>query len=188
MLIAVVSGVWLLSYRRNKWPQVTPSPAAGQGEVTTVNQSKIFKPDQGGAEIAESESTPSSLPALRNRSRQAVPLSFVLTPGVTRSAGEIEQLRIPSKAQSIELRLVVDSTADYGSYEASIRRVGESDGWHPKVEAPTATGPGKPTVFKLKLSAKRLVNGQYLLTLTGIVNPDRSEPIADYAFAVVLMR
>ena len=119
------------------------------------------------------------------RDQSDIPLDGVnvtistLSPGTTRGGGG-NTVRVPRNASVIRLRLGLDTTPSHENYNAVIETVGGRPVWHRDSFNPFTTGSDI-----LRIPAKDLPAGDYILLLTG-KHPDGTfERVAEYSFRVV---
>jgi hypothetical protein len=201
LLVAVCGGVWF--FVRQKRPQVNPGQALSeqkspvpQPPVTVEERPTEAHPTDGEATKVEPSAerrAPDTerRPAAKTRPEQHAVASFVLTPGLDRSAGEGNTVAIRRGVRTVKLQLSVDANVGYESYGASLRRVGGSEIWSHRVQSRrpgvSSTG-GRVNSITLRLPAGLLSGGDYLLTLTGKTSSGEEEVAGDYPFTVTRTR
>ena len=135
---------------------------------------------------------------LATRDPQVVPttagaefMSFLLTAGGVRGAGDAKRLTLTRETRrvSLQVRLRKDNTLvgsteanGYVSYVASIKTVSGTPIWNQSGLRAQSLGSGKFVI--VPISAALLSAEDYILTLNGVTASGSSEPVADYFFSV----
>jgi len=112
---------------------------------------------------------------------EAIP-AFILSPGLIRSTNEPEKLIVPRRARRINLQMDLGGDDQYGSFRAELRTARGNLVWSRNITGSQSTPLGK--VVSLKLPAALLPNGEYELTLKGIVSRGQLKDIGYYYFSV----
>lgn len=110
-------------------------------------------------------------------------LSLALTPGLTRSSGELRQLVLTKEVNRVRLQLYL-KTDEYPSYRAEIRTVEGIEIWTQEGLRVGPADTGKAVV--LELPAKILADGDYEIALQGLSPSGVLEEVADYYFRVTV--
>jgi hypothetical protein len=117
------------------------------------------------------------------KSQPAPMLAFSLEPGILRDSGEPKRLIIPGTEKSIQLELIVASTADYKNYAVTIKTVEGNEMWSKAGLQPQQLEWGK--TFVLNVPTIALPLNDYILTLKGISANGAFEVIHSYFFGVL---
>ncbi len=112
--------------------------------------------------------------------QKRVVFSFFLTPGRTRSAGELSRIRVPSMVDDVQLRLERKNADHHDGYRTAIRTAEGDEVWSDTLPAPSADG-----TLTAHVPAAALRTGDYELTLTGLAKDARSDDLATYDFTVI---
>jgi hypothetical protein len=109
--------------------------------------------------------------------------TLVLTAGATRGAesGPPATLHLTARTEQVSLRLNL-SEADYRSYGAVLRRAGGGEVFSWRRVAARAAKSGK--TITLAVPAKRLTEGDYILTLRGMLDAGEAEDVSVSLFRV----
>lgn len=108
-------------------------------------------------------------------------VAVTLTPGTTRSEGEIQRISIPPGTGTVELRLSL-TKSDYIRYRAVVLGEARSPVWTgDNLQAETASG----SVFvEVKVPAQSLPPGDYQVKLSGQLTDGAFEDLPSYRFKV----
>ena len=157
LIIAFVAGlVWLMDIR-NKRAEETNRRAAIERELADLN-----------APSGVGKVTPQAF-------------SLVLPPGSVRSVGPENEFRARTDIRVVELQLLWTQKEQYPSYQAVLRRVGDSERLTiPNLHVQETAG---GTAVPLKLPAHILTRGLYQITLSG-VGSDAPGQAEEYSFTV----
>ncbi len=110
-------------------------------------------------------------------------VTFVLTPGLVRgSSGGGNELPIPPKAEQAQLRLPLEQ-GEYRTYAAVLQTPDGDKVWSGRGLKARAANAGRSVV--INLPAKLLVNGYYVLTLSGETAEGTVEEVSEYSFSVL---
>lgn len=163
------------------------SPSSEMGQVSTSNRAGSDKPSEQARRAYNQEAPQSSKSERAGKSQERrVVASFILSPGLTRSASDTNRIEIPRNADLVELKLSIDSTASYQTYRASLQRVGGGDIWSQNTRKKGSKKGSKAVrSVTVKVPAKLLMKGDYLLTMTGTTLSGESEVVGDYAFTIL---
>lgn len=158
LIIAFVVGlVWLMNIR-NKRAQETDRRVAIERELADLNAASSVR-----------EVTPQTV-------------SLVLPPVSVRSVGPQTDFRARTDIRVVELQLLWTQKAQYSSYQAVLRRVGDSQQLNiPNLHVQKTAG---GTVVPLKLPAHILMRGLYQITLKGMGSNDAPGQVEEYSFTV----
>jgi hypothetical protein len=158
LVIAFVVGlVWLMDIR-NKREQETNRRVAIERELADLNA-----PANVGAVMPQT-------------------VSLVLAPVSARSVGPQTDLRARTDIRVLELQLLWTQREQYSSYQAVLRRVGDSRQLTlPNLHVQKTTG---GTAVPLKLPAHILTRGLYQITLNGIGSSGAPGQAEEYSFTV----
>jgi hypothetical protein len=181
-LFMVIGGVWLFREstrsRREQAQIQPPSEATPRGQ-----QNAPFKSAAEQRVQNEPPATPS--PANRLEGRQTPPplvASLLLLPGTSRGSEGHPQLSIAPATSTVQLRVVLESGDEYKTYGLQLRTVSGK-----VVRSQTGltahAGPVGRAV-RLTLPASLFITGDYELTLNGINEQQRAEPLGYYYFSV----
>jgi len=158
LIIAFVVGlVWLMDIR-NKRAQETNRRAAIEREIADLN-------------------APSSV-------REVTPqtVSLVLAPVSVRSVGPQNELQARTDIRVVELQLLWTQKEQYSSYQAVLRRVGDSQQLTiPNLHVQKTAG---GTAVPLKLPTRILTRGLYQITLNGVGSSGAPGQAEEYSFTV----
>ena len=116
--------------------------------------------------------------------REAPPAmtSLDLRPVSVRSVEPQAELEIPTGIRTVELQLPWIQNERYPSYQAEVRRVGDSESFKiPNLQADT-TG---RYVIRLRLPTGMLMTGHYQINLTGVDSTGSASSSEEYSFVVV---
>lgn len=196
LVLAVFAGVSVfIENRRLRAPLDQAQVEKSQDRQQRVPEQESTTPEARNNQVAQ-ETQPEKPPSetskpkpSRNTRSVSVPViaTFVLTPGLTRDASGVNQLVIPHSARFIQLQLSVDSSENYKIYHATLQRVGGAVIWNKTIKNKQLGRASKPATFKsitLRLPAKLLSNGEYLLTVSGRTAAGEPEIAGDYPFTV----
>jgi hypothetical protein len=158
LIIAFVVGlVWLMDIR-NKRVQETNRRAAIERDLAELN-------------------APSSVGEVRPQT-----FSMLLPPVSGRSAGSQADLQARTDIRVLELQLLWTQKDQYSSYQAVLRRVGDSQQLTiPNLHVQKTAG---GTAVPLKLPAHILTRGLYQITLNGIGSSGAPGQTEEYSFTV----
>jgi hypothetical protein len=175
-MIAIVGGVWLL----REFNQSRRERAQIQPQATPANP--VAKPTE---ERAQNEPQPA--PSQNNRPEgrqipQQVVASLFLLPGTSRGAESHPHLDITPATSTAQLRVVIESGDEYKTYALELRTI-SGKVVRSQSGLPARPGPGGRAVV-LTLPANLLTTGDYELTLNGINEQRRAEPLSYYYFSV----
>ncbi|HKU75808.1 MAG TPA: hypothetical protein VJR02_18000 [Pyrinomonadaceae bacterium] len=185
-VIAFGLGWWVLRNRGNEEYNRHRQRTVSQNEEPPSSTANLAAPDSATItdeqpvrsakekSVSNSKSTPERKPTDR-----PVVASFILTPGLTRTAGDPNQIEIPDNAQMVEFRLSIDSNVNYKSYAASLQRIGIGEVWRRALPRMRVIN-----TITLRMPRNLLIAGEYLLTLSGQARNGQPETVGDYAFTV----
>lgn len=180
-LIAIILGFWFLRHFRNQEPEraKTEVPAATSPAPQTPTPAK--QPEQHAQNAASP--TPVHSPAVvEHPAAQPVIASILLLPGTARSADTAENLVIAPATSTAQLRVVVAKGDEYQSYALELRT---ANGKLVRSQSGLSAHAGRSgRIVALTLPATLLARGNYELTLNGINDPKRPEPLGYYYFRV----
>ena len=108
--------------------------------------------------------------------------SFILTPGLSRDAGEAHRFTIPSEATEVRLQALFQA-ADYKSYHAELQTVGGRVVWSRRNLK--AVSRGSNLVAAVTVPARMLSNEDYILVLRGVTDAGTTSDVAEYSFRIV---
>jgi len=118
--------------------------------------------------------------SLRNGPPPAV--SLLLPPVSLRSAAPPAKLTGTTSVNYIELRLLVSQKEEYLTYQAVLRRVGNSEQY--AIHNLQAENKPDGHIVRLRIPAHLLTRGLYQVDLTGVGSGGKPEPTEEYTFAV----
>jgi len=122
----------------------------------------------------ENQSAPtSSLPVI---------FSFILSPGLSRDAGDARRLAIPPEATQIRLYAIFKADG-YQSYRAELQTVEGRVIWSQR--GLTATTRRQEKVVVVTLPARRLKDDDYILILKGVALAGELSDVSEYSFRVI---
>ncbi len=175
-LIVIVGGVWLV----REFNQSRREQARIQAQATPAKA--VAKPTE---ERAQNEPQPAPSQHDRPEGRQIPPpvvASLLLLPGTSRGAESHPHLTITPATSTAQLRVVLESGDEYKSYAVELRTI-SGKVVRSLTGLPAHPGPGGRAVV-LTLPANLLTTGDYELTLNGINEQKRAEPLGYYYFSV----
>lgn len=108
--------------------------------------------------------------------------SMTLPPVALRSVKSPSELRLQANYPVIELQLLWPLKEEYRSFGATLRRVG-SPNTFTVTELQLEKDSGR-NVVRLRLPARHLVAGLYLISLSGIASDGAAAPAEEYTFTV----
>ncbi len=111
------------------------------------------------------------------RPAQPTFLSFMLLPSQVRGSGNSQQLTVPGGTPQVRLQMKLESR-DYRSYEVKLREVDGGEIF--SRQALKSTG----SRISVKVPARRLTRGDYILTLSGVNPTGETAEINRYFFRV----
>lgn len=190
-LIFMFGGVWLLREIRQMRAQVElaqQSSAASQRERQELQRQvadQIARGDELAAQLEREQAERERLQKELDQPQSRTPafFSFILSPGLIRGADEPEKLVAPKSARQIRLQLDLNGADSYRSYRAEIRTARGNLVWSQDALPARSTSIGKSVFVTLPASA--LANGEYELTLRGVINQGKLEDIGYYYFNVI---
>jgi hypothetical protein len=180
VLLVVIGGVWLLKQRaqsqREQAQRQSPPPAA-----PSVQESAT--PKLNDEQRVRSEPQPAPSPAKQqDQPLHAVVASLLLMPGTSRGAESHSQLVIAPATKAAQLRVALENGDEYKTYAVELRT---SSGRlilnQAGLQAHAGHG-GRAVV--LTLPANILTTGDYEVTLNGINDQKRAEPLGYCYFSV----
>ena len=181
-LFMVIGGVWLFresTRSRGEQAQIQPPSEA------TPSVQENATPKSTAEQRAQNEPQATPSPANRLEGRQTPPpvvASLLLLPGTSRGADSHPHLTIAPATSTAQLRVVLESGDQYKTYDLELRTI--SGKVVRRQSGLTAHGgPGGRAVV-LTLPANLLITGDYELTLNGINEQQRAEPLGFYYFSV----
>ena len=119
--------------------------------------------------------------APEDNSLRSLPAAFFLSPGALRSSGKTTVVVVSSQRPTVRLDLGLD-TADYSSYQATIRSI-EGNDVFTRGDLPVRTrGAGK--VVQFTVPTARLANGFYSVELSGRSSTEPLQRVTTYQFRV----
>ncbi|HSP62454.1 MAG TPA: hypothetical protein VLQ90_05685 [Pyrinomonadaceae bacterium] len=175
-LIFIVGGVWLL----REFNQSRREQAQNQPQATPANA--VTKPTD---ERAQNEPQPAPSQKNTPEGRQIPPpvvASLLLLPGASRGAESRPHLTIAPGTITAQLRVVLETGDEYKTYAVELRTI-SGKVVRRLTELPAHPGPGGRVVV-LTLPANLLTTSDYELTLNGIDEQKRAEPLGYYYFSV----
>ncbi len=181
-LFVVIGGVWLFrESMRSRREQAQVQPPA---EATPPVQENAT-PKSTAEQRAQNEPPATTSPANRLEGRQTpqpVVASLLLLPGTSRGSEGHPHLTITPATSTAQLRVVLESGDEYKTYGLQLRTVSgkvvRSQGG-----LTAHAGPGGRALV-LTLPASLLTTSDYELTLNGINEQKRAEPLGYYYFSV----
>jgi len=192
VVMAMGVGLWLLVRARRPQTDVDQSTyqvptaesrskqAEAPGNTSSETQPVINKSRE---EIGQNSNQQAPRPYEPKRHgktlERPIVASFVLSPGVTRSSGDINRIEIPRIAGLVQLKLGIDSMTRYSTYQVSLQRSGGEEIWIKRIRNDRSKARRSIT---LKLPVTLLTTGEYLLTITGTTPSGESEVVGDYPF------
>jgi len=180
-LFILIGGVWLFreSMRsRREQAQIQPS------EATPLVQEN-GTPKSNAEQHAQNEPPATTSPANRLEGRQTPPpvvASLLLLPGTSRGSEGHPHLIIAPATSTAQLRVVLESGDQYKTYDLELRTI-SGKAVRRQGGLTAHGGPGGRAVV-LTLPANLLITGDYELTLNGINEQQRAEPLGFYYFSV----
>lgn len=151
-----------------------------QSRNTELNDSLDQEQDRSRRleqEVADLVKNRKTLPSLLPEQGPAPLLTVALDPGRSRSSGTMKEITVPSGKKWIELDLKMDPLT-YPRYRLKLRRVGGSEILNSTESSIEGRFPG------LSVSAELLMQGDYVLNLSGITETGKPEELDDYYFRV----
>jgi hypothetical protein len=131
------------------------------------------------ADAAASEaSLKRELLASRAAAAELPAVSFLLTPGLSRSSGGPARLRVPVEASAVLFHLVRPPGATPGDYVITVLAVGGIEVWS---QAAAFAGPN----ISVQMPSKFLPPGDYDLTLRRQTSGEQAPELARYSFRLV---
>ena len=183
-LFMVIGGVWLVrESTRSRREQAQIQPPI---EATPTPPAQENAPPESTAE-QRARNEPQPAPSQNNRSEgrqtpQPVVASLLLLPGTSRGAESHPHLTIAPATSTAQLRVVLESGDEYKTYALELRTI-SGKVVRSLTGLPAHPGPGGRAVV-LTLPANLLTTGDYELTLNGINEQKRPEPLGYYYFSV----
>lgn len=203
LLLAVALSVWMALQNRklrNQIPQPeaqkiqapTPPPRDLQEQLTAEQRRNAELADELRREQELRASVERDLEALKQqpqrssgppRTAMAAVVSFLLTPGASRSTGgEVKKITIPRGARAIRLQLDLAANS-YRSYRAVLKTVEGPKELFVRGMLRSRVGARGASVW-LSVPAKLLTRGDYQIQLSGETSTGRYENIDTYYFRV----
>ena len=108
--------------------------------------------------------------------------TLVLAPGIVRSSGPSKRVTISSETHLVELKLEL-ADHSYQSYRVVLQDQDFSEIWAVNKLEPERKGPNQLVV--VPLPAKGLLQGDYLLKLSGATKTGDFDPLGNYSFGVL---
>jgi anti-sigma factor RsiW len=174
-LVVIVGGVWLLREFHQSREQAQVQP-----QVTPANP--VAKSTEERAQNEPQPAPSQNNPPKGRQLPQPVVASLLLLPGTSRGAESHPQLTIAPAASTSRLRVVIESGDEYKTYAVELRTI-SGKMVRNLTGLPAHPGSGGRAVV-LTLPAKLLTTGEYELTLNGINEQKRAEPLGYYYFSV----
>ncbi|MEJ7616642.1 MAG: hypothetical protein WKF30_06660 [Pyrinomonadaceae bacterium] len=112
---------------------------------------------------------------------ESVSTAFLLMPGLVRSGGEANKLEIAPGTGQVQLRVDLEKDA-YQNYRAALQTIDGDQVWNGRAAARRINS-GKVVV--LRVPAKLLSKGDYVLALSGVTAEGTVEDVGEYSFSVV---
>jgi len=182
VLFIVVGGIWLVrEARRSQRERAQLQPPV----QTTPPAQESVTPKSTGEQRAQNNPQATPSPANRLEGRQTVQpvvASLLLLPGTSRGVESHPHLTIAPATSTVQLRVVLESGDEYKTYGLQLRTV-SGKVVRSQTGLTSHVGPGARAVV-LTLPANLLVTGDYELTLNGINEQKRVEPLGYYYFSV----
>jgi len=181
-LFVVIGGVWLFkeSMRsRREQAQIRPQSEATPGVPENAT------PRSTAEQRAQNNPQATPPPANRLEGRQTgqpVVASLLLLPGTSRGVESHPHLTIAPATSMVQLRVVLESGDEYKTYDLQLRTV-SGKVVRSQTGLTSHAGPGGRSVV-LTLPANLLTTSDYELTLNGLNEQKRSEPLGYYYFSV----
>ncbi len=160
-----------LQRRQQEWQRQAAEQQARNAELSAQLQREQAERERLKKEVEQSQPTAATVPA------------FILTPGLIRGANEPEKLIVPRQARQINLQLDLGGDDQYKSFRAELRTARGNLVWSRDVANARSTSLGK--VVSMNLPTSLLTNGEYELTLKGVVSRGRLEDTGYYYFNVI---
>jgi len=180
VVLIAIAGFWILS--RSRSPQ--PEQAQTQTPQATPPAQQTTPPVNQPEQHAQNETpTPQLSPTVGNPTPlQPVVASLLFLPGTSRDAETAQKLVVTPAASTAQLRVVVAKGDEYKSYALELRTAG---GKLVRSESGLSAHAGRAgRIVTLTLQAHQLASGDYELTLNGINEQKRAEPLGYYYFSV----
>lgn len=189
LLVLALAGSWLILEHlrlRHRLEQAEAERAALRQEEQSLRR-QVEEHRARGAQLRE------ELERERNarRTREQVPTapqppqtsfaSFILTPGLVRDLDEAERLVIPPGTDWLRLYLELEDD-ERQSYRAVLRAAGGEEVWSQGGLKARPIRNGRALV--LRVPARLLDRGDYLLKLQGLTAAGNLEDVDDYSFRV----
>jgi hypothetical protein len=132
--------------------------------------------DQTFAQLKRSESPP------REETKPLI-VSFVLTPGAVRAAGQAKRLLIPSQAEAVRFAIEFGGSPNYSSYRAVLQTAEFTEVWS---ETSLTARPGdSKNQISVTVPTNVLPSGDYVMHIQGVLAGREPEAIASYTFRVL---
>jgi len=109
-------------------------------------------------------------------------VSFILSPGLPRDAGDARRLAIPPEAAQVRLWITFKAGA-YQSYRAELQTVEGRVIWSQR--GLTAQPRGEEKMAQMTIPARRLKDDDYILILKGAAPTGELSDVSEYSFRVV---
>jgi hypothetical protein len=191
VLVLALGGLWLALETRRLHAEVAQARAereAAERQQQGLEQQTAqhrARNDELAAQLEREQAERKRLQEelAQSPARPSAFLSFVLVPGLVRGTDEPAKLIIPRAAQEIRLQLDLNGDDQYRSFRAEARTARGNLVWSQDGLMARTTDAGK-AVF-LNLPASVLTNGEYELTLKGILSQGKLEDVGYYYFAVL---
>jgi hypothetical protein len=185
VLLMLCAALALFTFKRHGDPP-RPGPehvAQTPPEPSPQQPLAQWTPDAGGAHNSSSQPSDSP-PSNRRTTQHPALLAFTLQPSGTRgqSGGSDGVLIVPWPTQTVSFKLKVEADV-YQRYRAIIRTAEGVEVLRLDALRPRATRTGAEV--SVQVSTRSLREGDYTLTLSGLVPPDRYADIDDYFFSIV---
>jgi hypothetical protein len=116
--------------------------------------------------------------------REAAPsiVAALLTPGMSRSGGDVAQITAPPGTLQVRLSAVF-RTGDHASYRAEVQTVEGRVVWSRAGLRARPRGEGRSVTVTVPASALRA--GDYILSLSGVTAAGEAETVEEYFFRIV---
>jgi hypothetical protein len=185
LVLAVGTGVWsTVGYLRvqDQLDHVSAERGALLEERESMQQQLAVERARW-EERARTEAPPreEASPRSPSRSVSVGAVSFSLSPGLFRGAGELARIRIPSGSSLVTLQLDI-GLDEYSRYRAVLHEAEGDEVWaQAKLKARTvSTG----AMVALTLPSQLLAPGDYYVRLDGVTDADTTEGLGWYDFRV----
>ena len=190
-LIFFAGGIWLLSNKFNSnvtqsndiaVNQTPPNVPEKEPASETMDSDKNIESNPKVAPSSQkSNQTPLPPKKQEKPQRKEIPViySLILSPGLTRDAGDSQRFTIPAKADFVKIRLQFEQ-GGFSSYHAVLETVEGRQVWSSK----NLKVRKDDKSLEVLIPSKFLKKSDYILTLSGITTQRIYERVEDYTFTI----